>query len=57
MNQALDDGSIFAIRSARADFLENEGNLSLVGVATLTEAGLSAEDWEATFNSEGHFNG
>ncbi len=57
MNQAMDDNSIFAIRSARADFLENEGNLSLVGVATLTEAGLSAEEWENNFTIEGHFYG
>ncbi len=45
-----------AVRSARADFIEHEGNLSLIGVATLTEAGLSANYFENVFTSEGHFH-
>jgi hypothetical protein len=45
-----------AIRDARADFIEHEGNLSLVGVSILTEAGLSADQYEAAFDQEGHFD-
>jgi len=44
-----------AVRTARADFIEHEGNLSMLGVSALTEVGLSADYWENEFTNEGHF--
>lgn len=41
-----------AVRSARADFIEHEGNLSLIGASTLENVGLSPDFFENQFTAE-----
>lgn len=41
-----------AVRAARADFIEHEGRLSVVGAAGLEELGLSPSYFERQFESE-----
>lgn len=41
-----------AVRAARTDFIEHEGNLSLIGASRLEEVGLNPEHFENQFKSE-----
>jgi hypothetical protein len=41
-----------AVRAARQDFIEHEGNLSLIGASRLEEVGLSPDHFENQFISE-----
>jgi len=48
----MSDQIELAVRSARADFIEHEGNLSLIGASTLETVGLSPDYFERQFTSE-----
>lgn len=41
-----------AVRNARADFIEHDGHLSLIGAAALEEVGLDVNYFENQFISE-----
>lgn len=41
-----------AVRDARNDFIEHEGNLSLIGASRLESVGLSPDFFERKFTSE-----
>ena len=41
-----------AVSAARQDFIEHEGNLSLIGASRLEQVGLNPDHFERQFTSE-----